>query len=142
MDNWLIITPDHEAKLINDAIALYKHRKATGIRTYPDHFKMQLELLYILYITEKIGSLEPLREMIGESDFLNFFLDEENFDYTKIDFSNYMWKNIANQPRFMEKIVKHRGVIIPILEEKVKQDRATEFEKKVLYGQLLKVEQA
>ena len=141
-DNWLIIAPDHEAKLINDAITLYKHRKATGVRTYPDHFKMQLELLYILYITEKISSLEPLREMIGESDFLNFFLDEENFDYTKIDFSNYMWKNIANQPRFMEKIVKHRGEIIPILEEKVKQDRATEFEKKVLYGQLLKVEKS
>ena len=141
-DNWLIITTAHETKLINEAIALYKHRKKTGIRTYPDHFKMQLELLYILYITERISSLEPLKEMIDESGFLKFFLDEENFDYTTIDFSNYMWKNIANQPRFMEKIIKHRAEIIPILEEKVKQDRATDFEKKILYGQLLKTEHA
>lgn len=139
-DNWLIITPEHEAKLINDAISLYNHRKTTGVRTYPDHFKMQLELLYILYITEKISSLEPLKEMIGESDFLKFFLDEENFDYTKIDFSNYMWENIANTPRFMKRIIKHRLEIIPILAEKVKQDQATEFEKKILYGQLLKTE--
>ena len=78
--------------------------------------------------------------MIGESDFLKFFLDEENFDYTKIDFSNYMWENIANTPRFMKRIIKHRLEIIPILEEKVKQDQAAEFEKKILYGQLLKTE--
>ena len=137
-DNWLIITPEHETKLINDAITLYKHRKTTGIRTYPDHFKMQLELLYILYITEKISCLEPLREMIGESVFLEFFLNEESFDYSKIDFSNYMWGNISKQPRFMDKIVEHRAEIIPVIEEKIKQDQATEFEKKVLYGQLLK----
>ena len=138
-DNWLIITPEHETKLINEAITLYKQRKTAGIRTYPDHFKMQLELLYILYITEKISSLEPLKEMIEESDFLKFFLDEENFDYTKINFSNYMWQNIANRPHFMKIILKHRAEIIPILEEKVKQDQATDFEKRVLYGHLLKI---
>ena len=93
----------------------------------------------LLYITEKISSLEPLKEMIEESDFLKFFLDEENFDYTKINFSNYMWQNIANRPHFMKIILKHRAEIIPILEEKVKQDQATDFEKRILYGHLLKI---
>ena len=49
-----------------------------------------------------------------------------------------MWGNISKQPRFMDKIVEHRAEIIPVIEEKIKQDQATEFEKKVLYGQLLK----
>ena len=49
-----------------------------------------------------------------------------------------MWKNIANQPRFIEKIIKHRAEIIPILEEKVKQDRAQTLKRRFYMDNFLR----
>lgn len=72
-----------------------------------------------------------------KSDFLQFFLNSEKFDYTKVDFSNYMWVNIARQPRFMEKLVSHKKDIIPKIQHRLEIGQATEFERKILYGYLL-----
>lgn len=71
---------------------------------------------------------------MSESVHLQFLIDSDNFDYTQVDFSNYMWENIARRERFMEKFVEHKDVLIPIIEKKIDMDTATEFERKVLYG--------
>ena len=64
-----------------------------------------LDLICILYITGKINSLDALNELAGENDFLQFFVNHEEFDYSKVDFSKYMWENIARQPEFMIKLI-------------------------------------
>ncbi|MDE7137772.1 MAG: hypothetical protein K2O29_04860, partial [Ruminococcus sp.] len=71
------------------------------------------------------------------NDFIDFFLEPDNFDYSKVDFSNYMWENIARQPWLMERIVQHKDIVISSIKKKVEMDISTEFEKKVLYGVLL-----
>lgn len=133
-DDWLDISPDNLKKLIDDAINMYNQRKSTGMRTWPDYFKAQLDIICILYITDKISDLRRLEQVMSESVHLQFLIDSDNFDYTQVDFLNYMWENIARRERFMEKFVEHKDVLIPIIEKKIDMDTATEFERKVLYG--------
>ena len=136
----LDITPEHEKSLKGEAISIYHKQQTLPFKTEPDPLKSTLELIYILYITEKINSLNELEELSSVSDFLKFFIDSDNFDYNNVDFSNYMWENIARRPRFMDIIVKHKDPIICNIQSKIETDTASEFEKKVLYGFLLNKE--
>lgn len=136
-NDWLEITEDHCEEILSKAISIYKQQQSSAVHSYPDPLQNQLELIYILYITEKISDIECLREIIDASDFLQFFFEPDNFDYGKVDFSNYMWDNIARRPRFMEHIITHKEDILPNLLQRVEADQATEFERKILYGYLL-----
>ena len=140
-DDMLEITPEREKKIKSEALEIYQNQQKLPYRTEPDPLKSKLELIYILYITEKISDLEDINELSSVSDYLQFFLDSDRFDYNKVDFSNYMWENISRRPRFMSKFVEHKEILIPNIECKIKTDTATEYEKKVLYGFLLNKEE-
>ena len=133
----LEITNERAAIIKNEAIDIYRQQQKLPFRSQPDPLKAKLELVYILYITEKIDGIEDLQELSCVSEFLQFFLDSENFDYGKVDFSNYMWENISRHSKFMNKIVEHRDDIIPNIEARIETDTATEHEKKILYGFLM-----
>lgn len=124
-------------KILKDTLTIYRNQKNSGVRSVPDPLSRNLELVYILHITGKIDSLDMLNELINESDFLQFFIDSENFDYTKVDFSNYMWGNIVRHDIFMKKLVAHKEDIIPKIQHRLEIEQATELEKKLLYGYFL-----
>ena len=136
-DGWLDISEDKSQKILTDAIEIYKKQKASAVHSYPDPLRSQIELICILYITETIQSIECLREIMDASEFLQFFLAPNNFDYRQVDFSDYMWGNIARRERFMEFFLSHKSDIIPNLQKKIDTDQATEFERQILYGFLL-----
>lgn len=136
-DDWFEITDEHRKEMLIKAVNLYKQQQSSNIHTYPDPLQSQLVLICILYLTEKITDIEDLREIIDASDFLQFFLEPDNFDYSKIDFSNYMWENIARRDRFMNVILAHKADILPKLRLRVETDQATETERKILYGYIL-----
>lgn len=136
-NDMLDITPEHEKALKDEAISIYRKQQSSPFRTEPDPLKATLELIYILYITEKINNLDELKELTVVSDFLQFFIESDEFDYNKVDFSNYMWENIARRPRFMDEIVKHKDIVIRNIQSKIEAETASEFEKKILYGFLL-----
>ena len=136
-DNWVNISKENTRKMIDDAIQMYNHRKTTKIRTSPDYLKAQLDIICILYITDKIKDISSLNEMANENVYLQFLLDSENFDYSQVDFSDYMWENIMRQSHFVDKFIKHKSDLIQSIQRKIEMDAATEFEKKVLYGILL-----
>ena len=136
-DGWYEITDEHRKEMLEKAVKLYKQQQASNVHTYPDPLQSQLELIYILYLTGEISDIECLREIIDASDFLQFFLDPDNFDYTKIDFSNYMWENIARRKRFMSVILAHKEDVLPKLRLRVETDQATETERKILYGYMI-----
>ena len=133
----LDITPEHGKALKDEAISIYRKQQSSPFRTEPDPLKATLELIYILYITEKINNLDELKELTVVSDFLQFFIESDEFDYNKVDFSNYMWENIARRPRFMDEIVKHKDIVVRNIQSKIEAETASEFEKKILYGFLL-----
>ena len=136
-DGWLDISEENSQKILTDAISIYEKQKASAVQSYPDPLHSQVELICILYITETIQSIECLREIMDASEFLQFFLAPNDFDYRQVDFSNYMWENIARRERFMEFFLSHKSDVIPNLQKKIDTDEATEFERKILYGFLL-----
>ena len=50
---------------------------------------------------------------------------------------NYMWSNIARDPKYMDLFVRYKEQIVPNIQKKVELDQATEFERKIQYGILL-----
>ena len=113
-------------------------RQEQGTYQFPDRVAMRLECLYILFINGVIDDLNMIRSLKEGRPHLQFILDPEHFDYSKVDFSDYMWENFARRPRFMKYFVKHKEEIIPVMKERLLHDEATETEKKVLYGFFLK----
>ena len=91
-----------------------------------------------MFINGVIDDLNMIRSLKEGRPHLQFILDPEHFDYSKVDFSDYMWENFARRPRFMKYFVKHKEEIIPVMKERLLHDEATETEKKVLYGFFLK----
>lgn len=136
-NDWYDITDSHKKTMLKKAVDLYNRQQSTNVRTYPDPLQSQLELICSLYIVGEITDIENLREIMAASDFLQFFLEPNNFDYSKIDFSNYMWENIARHDRFMNVILAHKADILPKLRLRVETDQATETERKILYGYIL-----
>lgn len=134
---WLEITPAFEDKIISDTINIYKQQKQTAVHVSPDPLQSKLDLIYLLHLTGNISSLAQLSDIEDASDFLSFFIHPDTFDYRKVDFSNYMWSNIARDPKYMDLFVRYKEQIVPNIQKKVELDQATEFERKILYGILL-----
>jgi len=130
---WLDFTDEDANALIEKALSLARSR-IKGYYAYPDPLESTLQVIYILYIIGKIQDISGLTPLVADYDFLQFFLEDASFDYSKIDFSNYMWENIARQPKFMDRIVLHKEQIIPTIQRKIDLNAATEFERKILYG--------
>lgn len=133
---WLSISPKQSNSILEEAIRL-KKAEIPGMHSYPDPFESQLELICLLYITEVIKDISLLQPISKESEFLMFFFDDPSFDYSKIDFTHYMWGNIIRTPRFTEHIKNHKEAIIPVIQKRIDIDVATEFERKLLYGILM-----
>ena len=136
-NNMLDITDVEADKILENTLKIYHQQKNNGVYIRSDSLSRNLDLICILYITGKINSLDALNELAGENDFLQFFVNHEEFDYSKVDFSKYMWENIARQPEFMIKLIEHKEDIIPKINQRIELEQATEFERKILYGYLL-----
>ena len=103
-----------------------------GMFSYPNYVDMRLEQVYLLYIYNVIKDISPLEEISSQKPHLDFLLHPDTFDYTKVDFSDYMWMNFARQKKYMDIFVEHKNEIRPRLIEKYKSELATEDEKKIL----------
>lgn len=135
-DGWLELSIEDVSMLKKSVLDLYKKRDG-AIRSYPDPFKMELECIILLYITEKIQDISDLDEMSDENDYLKFLLHPDLFEYNKVDFSDYMWENFARHEQYMKLFVDHKNDILPNIKPRIKEGTATEVEKKIFYGFLL-----
>lgn len=135
--NWLKLSQENVSELMDETIRIYKEQEKAAYRVYPDPLESNLEIINLFYITGVINDLSPLYVMKDKCVFLQFFLDAGEFDYEKVDFSHYMWENIARRTQFMEKFVEHKDKIIPKIQRRIHVGTATELEKKILYGYLL-----
>ena len=139
--DWIELNDNQQEKVILKVANEYEKRQKDGVRVYPDPLSSQLQTVYLLYISGKIKSLEKLSPIAKNYPFIEFFLDDENFDYSKIDFSNYMWQNIVRVPRFLDKIILHKEEVVDALKKKIEMETATEFEKKLYYGYFINKEE-
>ena len=133
---WL--TPDQNSikELLNEILEISR-KEVAGVHPYPDPVEIKLECVYLLHISDMIADISALQELSEERPHLQFLLDPESFDYSQVDFSNYMWENFARHERYMTYFVAHKDAIIPRIQKRVETGEASEAEKRILYGFLL-----
>ncbi len=113
------------------------NKQIEGIQSIPDPVETHLECAYILYIAGIIPDINILSVLAEGRPHLQFLLNPNNFDYSRVDFSNYMWENFARHEKYMKLFIEHKSTIIPGIETKINDGSASETEKKILYGFLL-----
>lgn len=128
---WFIPTPKTVKEFLNGIVKLNKER-ICGVRQYPDPVETKMECVYLMYINDMIEDISVLKELSEGRPHLQFLLDQETFDYTQVDFSNYMWANFARKPKYMKVFVDHKDEIVPLIKERIEQKNISKDEEKIL----------
>jgi hypothetical protein len=136
LSGWISLT-SKEIKDFLDGILAEAHHASGGVYMMPDSVETQLECAYILFISGIINDISALAELAEGRSHLQFLLNPDEFDYSQVDFSNYMWENFARHERFMKYFIAHKDAIVPQIVERIHLNSASEAEKRILYGFLL-----
>jgi hypothetical protein len=135
-NDWIKPSDEEIDAFLKGIVNVY-NQQSKGVRSIPDPVETKLECAYILYIKDTIPDISILNDLAEGRPHLQFLLNPNDFDYTHVDFSNYMWENFARHEKYMRLFIEHKEQIIPGIEAKLKDDSASEVEKKILYGFLL-----
>lgn len=133
---WLTPTPEVAETFLQKTLSINESR-VNGVYSYPDPVETNLECIYLMYINDIINDISILTKLSKNRPHLQFLLDQENFDYSQVDFSDYMWENFARHEKYMRYFIAHKDAIIPPIKRKIAQKNASEAEIKILYGFLL-----
>lgn len=133
---WLTLTSEATESFLS-AILEINENLPDGLQSFPDPVETKLECVYLLHINGLITDIGVLAELAEGRPHLQFLLNPDNFDYTQVDFSNYMWENFARHEKYMEYFIIHKDKIIPNIKERMKHGDVSEAERKILYGFLL-----
>ena len=118
-----------------------KRRMEPSKRSFPDQIATTLEYLIILHLAGVVKSLRKFSCFSEYSDQLDFLLDPENFDYSKIKTDNYMWVNIMRNKEYLDVLKKHDNTIVLNLKKAILNGYATEEQKIMLYRYFLSDEE-
>jgi len=132
--DWIILNEEKTKYIYQEIIELDKKRSDSKIRSIPDPFDIKMDELCLFILFDKICDLTPLLQIKNKTPQLEFLLNPEAFDYSQVDFSDYMWENFARKKKYLTYFYKFKEQIVPKIEDRIEVGSATEFEKKMLYG--------
>lgn len=134
---WLTPNQDSIKEFLNGILEISK-KGNSSMRVFPNPVETKLECVYLLHISDMLADISMLKPLSEGRPHLQFLLDPKNFDYSQVDFSDYMWENFARREEYMKAFVAHEEVIIPKIQKRIETGEVTEAEKRILYGFLLK----
>lgn len=115
-----------------------ERRNKPGYRTFPDHLINAIEACLILKLCDYPIDLHELQEYAEFSEHLDFMLNPNNFDYSKVNLDHYMWENLIYKDEYQPYFIKHKNEILTEDLEKVfLSNKATNDCQKLVYGILL-----
>ena len=108
------------------------------VRVFPDAVQEGIENLLFLYLIGEQFDLSLIEKHKKYSDHLAFMLNPDSFDYSKVDFENYMWQNLIYSPKYKHFFIEHKSELLTDDLEKLlsSSDSLNEVRKEV-YGLLL-----
>lgn len=139
LNGWVEYNQESTEKLISSALSNAKSFRKGAISPNPTEY--DLELIYILHIKNIIKDISKLQPLSTDYPQLNFLLNPNSFDYSQVDFSNYMWQNFARTPKLLQKFIEHKNELTPKIKKRIELDEAAEFERKIYYKYLLSDEE-
>ena len=134
---WLTPNQDALEEFLNRILEISK-KGNLSMRVFPDPVETKLECVYLLHISDMLADISMLKPLSEGRPHLQFLLNPKNFDYSQVDFSDYMWENFARREEYMKTFVAHKEVIIPKIQKRIETGEVTEAEKRILYGFLLR----
>ena len=115
-----------------------ERRNRPGYRTVPDHLISAIELCLFLKLFDYPIDLSELKEQTEFSDHLDFMLNPDDFDYSKVNLDHYMWQNLVYTDEYQSYFIKHKDEILTADLEKVfSSNKADKNCQKIVYGILL-----
>lgn len=112
--------------------------KNNGIRSYPDKLNTLIEYCILIKICGFYIDIEQLKDYMGHSVFLEFIVNPNEFDYSKVDTTNYMWNNLIYSKEYQHFFIEHRHEILTDKLKKIfSMNVETKEQRKVVYGILL-----
>ena len=115
-----------------------ERRDKPGYRTVPDHLISAIELCLILKLFDFPIDLTVLKEYSEYSDHLEFMLDPDGFDYSKVNLDHYMWENLIFTDEYQLYFIKHKAdILTEDLEKVFSNNKADKNCQKIVYGILL-----
>lgn len=107
-------------------------------RSYPDKLVLNINRCIILKLMGKPVDLSKLAPYRRYSNHLEFLLSPENFDYSKIDTSDYMWQNFFTHNEYIPFFKSHKQEILNDELGKVFSNGfASINQQRIVYGLLL-----
>lgn len=132
-------TPQIQECFINTIKSEAKARKDNpGTRSYPDRLAGTIEECIILKLLDFDVDIALLRPYTEYSLHLQFMLDPDHFDYSKVNTNNYMWQNLIYSKAYGRNFVKNKDTILSQeLKDIFSMGLETTEQQKIVYGLLL-----
>ena len=109
-----------------------------GMRSYPDLLLVTIEESMILKLFGFPVELERLESYAHYSEHLQFMLNPIEFDYSKVNISDYMWQNLIYSKEYREYFIKNKEIILTEeLKNSFELGVETKEQQKIVYGILL-----
>lgn len=140
LNDFIALSEEETNSMVEKIIAIDDKQSKTHTIPIPDPLESEIERLCLLILTDKISNLDILKRLEclnKKNEFLEFILHPDTFDFNCVNFSYYMWANFARCPKYMDKFIKAKEILIPKIQHKIEIGAANEDEKKILYGFLL-----
>jgi len=108
------------------------------IHPYPDPLENDIAKLIILHILGYKYDVMKLRPFVDASVFIEFVINPESFDYSKVDTSHYMWQNLIYSSVYQDYFIKHKQELLTEnIQNIFKLGMETKEQSKIIYGILL-----
>lgn len=89
-----------------------KSEEAHGMHSFPDYASIAIESYLGLFLDGKVDDISFLEDFSDQSNYIAFFLDEENFDYHLVDINEYLWQRIAISDKYSSLFKDHLSEIV------------------------------
>ena len=115
-----------------------KKKNNPNVRAFPDYLTETIDTCLLVKMLGFPLELQQLEKYKEYSEYLQFMLSPEEFDYSTIDLNDYMWQNLVYSKEYREYFKSHKTqVLTEDLKTILRLGLASKDQQKIVYGILL-----
>ncbi len=136
--DWIDVNEEVKKYLLSLVIS---NSRVNNTRSFPDYLLGAIEIVVVCHLKGKIKDINSISMFRDEDETLDFLIEPNTFDYSKVDLSNYKWQNIANCKKYKEILINHKKDIIKTIQKHIEVKTVSRFELGFLFKFLVEEEE-
>lgn len=138
-DHEIVFDNKVQKAFVNMISSLHKKRiEAPGVRSWPDWLRIDIDYCLLLHLLGYDFNLKQLEPFSMHSDCLQFILNPKNFDYSKVETDNIMWRNLFFNNQYQHYFIDNKEHILTNdLKNVFSERKETQNQDRIVYGILL-----